>query len=103
MFLRFKVVKVLGQSKLTANDMDDETVKNCLDSELEPMNALAQVIPSSGHRIKFITAFRKQFIGNGATDQVKLGRRFGSEINVKLNTTISDYLQLTDFLGVVPE
>ena len=63
--------------------MDDETITNCFDSDLDPMTALAQVIPSSGHRIKFITAFRKQFIGNGAADQVKPGI-FNSEIDMKL-------------------
>ena len=67
--------------------MDDETVRSCFDSDLDPMNALAEVIPSSGHRLKFITAFHNKVFGNGSTDQAKFLYKI-SETNEFVNEYI---------------
>ena len=74
MLIWAKVKVCLYTILFLANDMSDETFKHCFDdADLDPMNALAEVIPSAGHRVTFITAFLNKFTSNGTAYQVRLG------------------------------
>ena len=55
---------------MTENDLDDESLVSCLESDMDMLKVLADIIPSLGRRVKFVNNFKKQLNDNGGAEQV---------------------------------